>query len=369
MKVRPVDRTFLISVATLVLVGFFIFSSALMGIQVREDLSYSSLAIKQFAVGIVGGLIALLVCAKVDYVFWRKNAFYAFICALLFNTLVFIPGIGFDRGGAHRWLSFGSFTFQPSEILKIATVIYFAAWASGLRKERIQSFMYGPFALMCIAGISTGMLLLQKDTDLTLPFALLSMFIAAGAKWRHVLLVVAIGVVALVIVATVRPYIRERLTVFLNPSQDAYGSGYQIKQSLIAIGAGGITGRGFGKSIQKFSYLPEPIGDSIFAVAAEEFGFAGSVVLISLFIFFASRGLKISSNAKDPFGRLLALGIVILLISQAFINIGSMAGVFPLTGVPLTFVSHGGSALLIGLASVGIVLNISRYQKRGLESR
>lgn len=149
----------------------------------------------------------------------------------------------------------------------------------------------------------------------------------------------------------------------LDPSRDALGSGYQIQQSLIAIGSGGIFGRGFGQSIQKFNFLPEPIGDSIFAVASEEFGFIGAVGLISLFLFFALRGFKVVSRVPETFGMLLGVGIITLIISQSFINIGSMLGVLPLTGIPLIFVSHGGTAMLFALAEVGIVLNISKSQR------
>ena len=161
-----------------------------------------------------------------------------------------------------------------------------------------------------------------------------------------------------------RPYIRQRLDVLINPSANSQTSGYQLKQSLIAVGSGQVWGRGFGQSIQKFNYLPEPIGDSVFAVAAEEFGFFGALVIIFIFIMFGLEGLKIAGRSKDNFGRLMALGIVILIVSQAFINIGGMIGILPLTGIPLPFVSHGGTALLIALVEVGIVMNISRYSRK-----
>ena len=155
----------------------------------------------------------------------------------------------------------------------------------------------------------------------------------------------------------------DRILTFLNPSSDPLGNGYQIQQSLIAIGSGHIFGRGFGQSVQKFDYLPEPMGDSIFAVFAEEFGFMGALLLLSLFIFFAFRGLKIATHSPDQFGGLLVVGIVILIVSQSFINIGSLIGIFPLTGLPLLFISHGGTALFFALVGVGIVLNVSRYAK------
>jgi cell division protein FtsW len=186
--------------------------------------------------------------------------------------------------------------------------------------------------------------------------------ITAGIRVQHIALLGAVLLLGIFILALSRPYLLERVTTFMDPLHDPSGSGYQIKQSLIAIGSGGWFGRGFGQSVQKFSYLPEPTGDSIFSVAAEEFGFAGSVALVGLFVFFALQGLKIASHAPDRFGGLTVIGVVILIITQTFVNIGSMVGLIPLTGEPLTFISHGGTSMLFALAGVGIVLNISRYK-------
>jgi cell division protein FtsW len=173
-----------------------------------------------------------------------------------------------------------------------------------------------------------------------------------------------IGIVVLAAIAYSRPYVMSRINTFINPSSNALGSGYQIQQSLIAIGSGGVFGRGFGQSIQKFNVLPEPIGDSIFAVACEEFGFVGGVSIILFYIFFAFRGLKIAVRTNDIFGRLVVVGIVIMIVSQAFVNIGAMAGILPLSGITLPFISHGGTALFMTLLEVGIILNISKSQKK-----
>jgi cell division protein FtsW len=187
------------------------------------------------------------------------------------------------------------------------------------------------------------------------------MALAAGTRLRHIVILGSVLVAGLVILALARPYLLDRVMTFVNPVEDPTGSGYQIKQSLIAVGSGGVFGRGFGQSVQKFHYLPEPIGDSVFSVAAEEFGFVGSVVIIGLFVFFAIRGLHIAARTPDRFGGLTVVGIVILIVTQSFLNIASMIGLVPLTGEPLVFISHGGTALMFALASVGIVLNISRY--------
>jgi len=191
------------------------------------------------------------------------------------------------------------------------------------------------------------------------------MYMCAGGKWKHLALLVCAGIIGLVLLAFTRPYVMSRIETFWNPTEASAAAGYQIRQSLIAIGSGGIAGRGFGQSIQKFNYLPEPVGDSIFAVAAEEFGFIGSVALIGLFIFFAMRTLKVASRSSHPFGTLLSVGIITYIIVQSFVNIGAMEGVLPLSGIPLLFVSQGGTALLFVLAESGILLNISRYARIG----
>ncbi len=206
----------------------------------------------------------------------------------------------------------------------------------------------------------------QSDTKtfVIIILAGLSMLVVAGARWRDIAITGLVGILFVASVAYFRPYARERIMTFLNPASDPLNSGYQIQQSLIAIGSGKVFGRGYGQSIQKFNYLPEPIGDSIFAVYAEEWGFIGSVVLLSFFLFFAFRGCKIASRAGDTFGGLLVLGIVILIIAESFMNIASMLGVIPLSGMPLLFVSHGGTSLIIALSEAGIILNVSKHQKK-----
>jgi len=206
----------------------------------------------------------------------------------------------------------------------------------------------------------------QPDTDtfIIIVFSGLAIFLAGGGGWRYIIITIAIGAIGLVGVVYTKPYVMSRIDTFINPSENALGSGYQIQQSLIAVGSGGMFGRGFGQSIQKFNVLPEPIGDSIFAVASEEFGFVGAVGIILLFIFFSFRGLKIAGKVSDTFGRLVVVGIVILIVSQAFVNIGAMVGVLPLSGITLPFVSHGGTALFVTLVEVGMILNISKSMKK-----
>jgi cell division protein FtsW len=362
MRLHKIDKPFLLSVILLTVGGFIIFSSASLGLLAREGATFQSVTTYQL-LGLVIGVIGFLIASKVPYQNWRKFSFYIFIFVLILNVLVFVPGVALYHGGASRWINLRFITFQPSEFLKIAFIMYFAAWLSGV-KDRIHTFKYGILPFMVLAGIVGVILIGQSDTDalvVTLSTGL-AMLIAAGAKWKHVVILILVGLFGVGIIAAVRPYARARIMTFLHPQSDVQGAGYQINQSLIAIGSGKMFGRGFGQSVQKFDYLPEPIGDSIFAVQAEEFGFVGSLVLIGLYIFFAFRTFRISVRAPDTFSGLMVLGIAILILVESFMNIAAMLGLIPLSGEPLLFVSHGGTALIIILCATGIVANVSRHQ-------
>lgn len=364
MKRLRVDIQFLISIFILVGAGYLIFSSASLGLLSKQAVKYSNVAFNQTFFGLFLGTLACLITSQIDYRIYKKYSIYIFIISCLVTLAVFIPQIGVEHGGAHRWIRLGLFSFQPSEFLKIGFIIFFSAWLSGF-KDKVQTFKYGFLPFLILVSIAGTILLLQPDTDtfMILVFAGMAIFLTAGGRWKYIFVSILIGIIGIASVAFMRPYVMTRITTFINPSANALGSGYQIQQSLIALGSGGVFGRGFGQSIQKFNVLPEPIGDSIFAVAGEEFGFVGTVSIILLFIFFAIRGLKISSNIPDSFGRLMVVGIVIMITSQAFVNIGAMVGVLPLSGITLPFISHGGTALFMTLAEVGIILNISKSQK------
>lgn len=364
-KPKSVDTILLVIIGLLVGSGFLIFSSASLGLLARDGASFGSVAFTQFVFGILGGSLALFLTSNIYYRHWRRFAFYIFLLTLIATAAVFIPGIGLSHGGATRWLDLGITTIQPSEFLKIGFVVYLATWLSGVY-TKIESFKYGLFPFAGIVGVVGIIMLLQPDTDTFLIMAAtgMAMYITAGAKWRDVAIIVLGGLIMLSILAFSRPYIMDRLTTFLDPGSDPLGSGYQIQQSLIAVGSGGMFGRGFGQSIQKFDYLPEAIGDSIFAVYAEEFGFVGTIILIIALVSFCLRGLKTASHAQDMFGTLLVVGFITLITTQAFLNIGAMIGIAPLSGLPLPFISHGGTSLLATLAGLGIVLNVSRYQSR-----
>jgi cell division protein FtsW len=359
-----VDRPFLIAVVVLVITGFLIFSSAALGLLARETVTFSSVAFSQFFFGIIGGTLALMIASIVPYKRFKPYAIHIFAATVVLTLFVFIPGLGFEHNGARRWLSLGSFTFQPAELLKLGTIIVAAAWFAQVGK-RTRTYRYGLVPFLAGIGIVGLVLLAQPDTGtfMVIAAAAGSIYFVAGARWIHIGIGALVGAALSGLLMLARPYIWERIVAFMDPNIDPLGASYQIQQSLIAIGSGGLFGRGFGQSIQKFNYLPEPMGDSIFAVAAEEFGFFGCTLLIGLFLFLALRGLHIATRAPDQFSRLLVVGIVILIVAQSFINMASMLGVLPLTGLPLLFVSHGGSALLVTLAEIGIVLNVSRYMK------
>ena len=358
------DTVLLAIVIVLVVGGFFIFSSASLGLLARDGASFSSVASSQILFGIIGGGIAMFLLSQIYYRNYREYAFWIFLATIILTLLVFTP-LGFSFGGAQRWLNLGPFSLQPAELLKIGFVIYLATWLSGMQ-QYLKDFWRGPVPFFgIVAGVGVIMLL-QPDTDtfLIMATAATAMFVTAGGRWRDVALAALAVLLMIAVLAFMRPYIMERIVTFMDPNSDPLGASYQVQQSLIAIGSGGLTGRGFGQSIQKFEYLPEPIGDSIFAVYAEEFGFLGSSILVLLLAAFTFRGYRIASHAKDQFGMLLVVGLITLIVVQAFLNIAAMVALAPLGGLPLPFISHGGTALLAVLASIGIVLNVSKYQKK-----
>jgi len=365
MKKTKIDIPFLISILILVIGGYLIFRSASLGLLSKQSVKYAGVAFNQTVYGLLLGSIACFITSKIDYKIYRKYAFFIFIGSVVLTLLVFAPGIGFSHGGANRWVRLGTLSFQPSEFLKIGFVIFLSAWMASI-KDRVQTFKYGFLPFFILLFITGVVLLLQPDTDtfFITVFAGIAIYLSSGGKWKYLLLIGLCGIIGIGLLVYSRPYVKSRIQTFINPAENSLGSGYQIQQSLIAIGSGGVFGRGFGQSIQKFNVLPEPIGDSIFAVASEEFGFVGATSIILVFIFFTVRGLKIASRTVDSFGRLMTVGIVIMISSQAFVNIGAMVGVIPLSGITLPFISHGGTALFMTLAEVGIILNISKSSKK-----
>ena len=363
MTRAPIEKSYLILVLVLAFAGFFIFSSASLGLLAQTGATTKSVLTSQ-AIGLGIGLIFFYIFSKINYKLFRKYAFFIFIGAIALNLVLFIPQLSLFYNGASRWIIIGPVSFQPSEFLKIAFIIYFAAWLAH-KKAKISDFKSGLLPFLVLMAVTGALLLSQRDTDtFAIIFATgLGQLIIAGGKLRHIGLGILAIIAVVALVAYFRPYARERIMTFIDPSSDPQGAGYQIQQSLIAVGSGGIFGRGYGQSIQKFGYLPEPVGDSIYAVAGEEFGFLGTVSLVILFLLFAIKCLALAARSPDVFGGLLVSGIAILVIVESFMNMASEIGLIPLSGIPLLFVSHGGTALILALSASGIVANVSRHAK------
>jgi cell division protein FtsW len=360
---RKIDRLFLIAVSILTLVGFVIFLSASLGLMAQNGASFATVATKQ-GISLVLGIIAFFFFSKLPYVWLRRTALFIFIGAIAVNLLLYVPSLTFHWNGASRWLDLGPLTFQPSELLKIAFIIYLAAWCYSMR-EKMKNIKFGLLPYLVIVGILSILLLSQRDTDTLVIIAStgLVMLYVAGIPFRHIILAIVFMGVMVGGVIFFRPYALDRVQTFLNRGADTQGSGYQINQSLIAIGSGQFAGRGFGQSIQKFGYLPQPTDDSIFAVAAEEFGFIGSLILLALYLLLIVSIFRIGNRSPDAFAGLLVIGIGIFIVSESFMNISAMLGLVPLSGIPLLFVSHGGTALILTLSTMGMVANVSKYAK------
>lgn len=357
------DKLFGLAAFLLLISGFFILASASMGISVVKFGKPYYYLLHQFAYGLIPGLILFAITLKIHYVFWRRHVLWILLLAIFLMFLVFVPSVGIHHAGARRWIALGSISFQPAEFLKFAYVVYLAAWIES-KSKAISSFKFGllPFSIM--SAFIASFLILQPDIGtlgVLLGSALMIFFISGGG-FKQIAMLALVGIMVLGILIWAEPYRLSRVKVFLEPAHDSAGMGYQVNQALIAAGSGGFWGRGFGLSRQKFSYLPEAIGDSIFAVAAEELGFIGSTILIAIFLMFFLRGIWLAEQSPDIFGKVLGAGILFLIIFQALVNISAIIGVLPLTGIPLPFVSYGGSALAIALAEVGIILNISKYR-------
>jgi len=365
IRKNRIDFPFLIIISVLTLSGILIFVSASLGISAKNEVKYYSILTNQLLLGFVGGTIGAFILSKFPLQNLRKNSFWAYIVSIILMFAVFIPGLGMSHGGATRWIELGPLSFQPSEILKITYLLYLATWFTMVGKKGVQTFHDGLVPFLIISGLAALGLILQKDNDtmIVMMIAGTAMFLVAGARFKQLLILFLIALIALGGLIAVRPYIRDRIVSFLKPHESTQSIGFQSQHSLIAIGAGGFNGRGFGQSLQKFTSLPEPVGDSVFAVAAEEFGFIGAVFLISLFLLFGWRGLKISNQITDNFSRLVVVGIVILICVQAFWNMATMMRIIPISGLPLPFISHGGTALFFTLCACGILLNISRQKQ------
>lgn len=348
----------------LLIVGIVMLSSA--SVVVASDrFADSYYYVKQQLVrGILPGLFLMGIAYLVDYRVWKKLAPIGLLFSVLLLLAVFIPGVGTATKGAQRWIGLGFISFQPSEIVKLFFIVYLAAWMTK-HKDSIQEKWKTFFPFLALVGGIGFLIFLQPDigTFGLLALVSLGMYVLAQAPWRQVFSMTGLGLGLLLVAIRLEPYRLSRVLVFLNPGTDPQGIGYQLTQALLAVGTGGLWGLGLGRSRQKYAYLPEVIGDSIFAVIAEELGFFLTVGILALFAILVYRGILIARNAPDNFGRLLASGITLWIGFQAFINIGAMIGILPLTGLPLPFMSFGNTALVSMLIAMGLLLNISRQTR------
>lgn len=346
--------------ALLVLIGLIALYSAgaVVGFQKYGQSDY--FLIRQLFFGVIG-VGCMIILAYIDYHLYKKYAVPMLVGSLGLLIAVFLPGLGFAAGGAHRWIAIGSFLLQPSEITKLTFLFYLAVWLEK-RQSRLKDFSYGLMPFVVLLAAIAILVLMQPDLGTLSIIVMVSVIVyfVAGAPLSFLALLLAGGAGVLALVIKVEPYRLARLTTFLHLNADPQGAGYHITQALIAIGSGGLFGRGLGHSLQKFNILPEVTGDSIFAVMAEELGFILVVGVIALFVLFLWRGVNIARNAPDTFGKLVAVGIAAGIMVQALVNIGALTAVLPLTGITLPFISSGGSSLVITLASVGVLINISR---------
>jgi len=328
--------------------------------------------------GLLPAIILGLIGYKISLDFLKRWSFWIVLANLFALFLVFLPKIGTSAGGASRWLGVGSITVQPSEFLKITSILYLSAWIASKLSERprgypsedwksatkktYHNFLYIFFPFVFFLGIIAIALFLQKDASTLgiVTLTLLSLYFSAKTPLWHTLLIVIAGVSSLLFMVKFEPYRLDRWLIFLHPDADPLGKGFQLRQSLISLGSGGVFGKGLGLSTQKFGFLPQAMSDSIFAIIGEEFGAFGSIILIGCFLLFFWLGVQIAKNSNDKFAKMVAIGIVTWICLQAFVNMASVAGIFPLAGIPLPFFSYGGSHLAVELFGVGLLLNISK---------
>lgn len=308
------------------------------------------------------GILAMYVIVQIPYQFWKKHALTILLVCFALLIAVIIPGIGMVRGGARSWIGIASFSIQPSEFMKLGLIIYLATYLSSNQKK-LTSLKKGFLPVISLVFISFGLIMLQPDlgTGVVLVLTCMIMIFSTGARLSHFIGLASFGLIGFAFLIISAPYRISRITSFINPWEDPLGDGFQIIQSLYAIGPGGLMGVGLGNSLQKYFYLPEPQTDFIFSILGEELGFIGGLTIISLFFMLFWRGIVISLGAPDLFGCLVGLGIISMLTIQVMINISVVIGLIPVTGITLPFLSYGGSSLTLILCSVGFLLNISKY--------
>lgn len=351
----------LVATAVLVIVGLLAVYTASFAVGYREYGDTNYFVARQAIFALVG-LLAMVAFMRLDYARLRTLSVPLLVLALVGLLAVLVPGVGVERNGASRWLAFGPVSLQPSEFAKLAVVVYISAWLAS-RGQQIHRFSLGFVPFVLLLGVVGGLIMAEPDMGTTLIILLTAstLFFVAGAPLTHLGLLIAVGGAISYFVVTQRDYQLDRLVSFMDPESDSQGVGFQILQLLIALGSGGPMGLGWSESRQKFFYVPGSHTDGVFAILGEELGFVGLLAILALFGFFVYRALHVTVRSRDRFAVLLGIGISSWIAYQTLINIGGITRTIPLTGVPLPFLSYGGSSLIMVLAAVGVLLSISRY--------
>jgi cell division protein FtsW len=358
-------------VLIMVMFGTVMVFSSSFAIGVREEGGDGYYFLTRHLIYLIIGLAGMLIAMSIDYHVWRRFALPALLGVMaVLAAMVLFPSIAPEVWGASRWIAIGPVSFQPSELAKLALIIYLASWLAS-KGHRIREVSYGLIPFAVLMGILVGLVMLQPDlgTSMLLTAIGLSMFLVAGANLLHISIVSIVGGLAFLALALSASYRRDRILVFLNPDADLRNLGWQLAHAKLAIGSGGLFGVGLGASKQKFAWLPAAHNDAIFAVIAEELGLIGAGFVLILFAALAWRGYEVAKGAPDAFGALIAVGIVTWMVFQAGINIGGITTTIPFTGIPIPFISYGGSSLVVSLTAMGILLNISRQTVDPVEVR
>lgn len=368
---KGTDATLLVMLGALVLFGLVMLASASGPIAFQRFNDSWWYARHQLVYGIIPGLFAFAALSRIDYRLWRRWAFASFIVALVLLTLVFLPGFRAEWGTSRSWLQFAGYSFQPLEAVKLLFVVFLADRFSRDMADGQRGVARSLTPFLAALGVIGLLLIAQPDFGGLMLVAGISFLIyfAAGAPWKHILALGLAGLAGAFAIMKAAPYRAHRFMTFLHPEADPLGVGYHINQAYLAIGSGGWLGLGLGHSRQKFQYLPEVTGDSVFAVMSEELGFVVTLLFLAFMGAFISRCLRIAREAPDDFGRLVAVGIASWLMMQSLLNVGSMVGLLPLTGQPLPLVSYGGSSTVMLLAALGILTNISSQSAAAAPAR
>ena len=363
MKNKNIDLVLLISVIAISIFGIImIYSSSNIWAEYKFNDAFKYL--KMQGLFLIVGIVLMIIISKIPYKYYLDKANIILVICFVLLILVLIPGIGKIRNGSRSWFGVGGLGIQPSEFMKLALIIFISKYLHKNERNNI-SIKKDILPILFITLLTFGLIMLQPDfgTGVIIVMSIIGILFISGLKMRFFIIAGLFGAVGAVVLILIAPYRFERILSFINPWVDPLGTGFQAIQSLFAIGPGGLLGLGLGNSIQKHFYLPEPQTDFIFAIISEELGFLGVLIVSALFLTIIYRGMKISLNAKDLFSKYLSFGITFSLAFQALLNLMVVVSLIPITGVTLPFLSYGGSSLLITLCSMGILLNISRYQK------